>query len=285
MRNRNVLSKGVLVLSLVMATASAKAENPAPLAEGNNGVVVGTSSPLSVAAGLEILKKGGTAADAAMAISLAQVVECGGSYVSHAGILGMVYYDAATGKVHSLNAAYDTPREEKDPLKIPGRGKPSGRTALVPGFMAGVQAAHERFGKLPRKDVFAPAVTMAEDGIKVSPLLARFLQSKSAVLSRRPETKRIFTSADGRFLVEGENIRQAELARTLKHIAEDGASYMYTGPWAEHFVAEVRKEGGKITMEDMKAYRVIWEEPIRTDTRGCQVCVPGFSSQGGVAMI
>jgi gamma-glutamyltranspeptidase/glutathione hydrolase len=285
MGNRNGLSTSVLILSLVLATSSATAENPAPLAEGKNGVVVGTSSPLSVAAGLEVLKKGGTAADAAVAISLAQVVECGGSYVSHAGILGMVYFDAATGKVHSLNAAYNTPREEKDPLTIPGRAQPSGRTALIPGFMAGVEAAHDRFGKLPRKEVFEPAVQMAEAGIKVSSLLARFLQTKAAVLSRRPETKRIFTNPEGHFYIEGERFRQAELAQTLKHVAEEGATYMYTGPWAEHFVAEVRQEGGKITMEDMKAYQVIWEDPIGTDVCGHKVCVPGFSSQGGVTMI
>ena len=142
--------------------ADMKAKKLPALAEGKHGVVVGTTGPLSIKAGLEVLKKGGTAADAAMATSLAQVVECGGSYVSHAGILGMVYYEAATGKVLFLNAAYNTPREEKDPLTIPGKGKPSGRTALVPGFMAGVQAAHDRFGKLPRKDVFGPAVKMAE---------------------------------------------------------------------------------------------------------------------------
>jgi gamma-glutamyltranspeptidase/glutathione hydrolase len=110
---------------------------PAPLAEGRNGVVVGTTGNAAVHAGLETLKAGGSAADAAAVTALTQVVECGGAYVSHAGILSMVYFEAKTGKLHYLNACYDTPADEKDPLSIP-KGKPSGRTALVPGFMAGI---------------------------------------------------------------------------------------------------------------------------------------------------
>jgi gamma-glutamyltranspeptidase / glutathione hydrolase len=271
--------------AMLGSTADEKDQPPKALAEGQKGMIVGTTGPQAVKAGLETLKQGGSAADAAMATSLAQVVECGGSYVSHAGILTMVYYEAATGKVHYLNACYNTPREEKDPLSIPSKGKPSGRTALVPGYMAGVQAAHDRFGKLPRKAVFAPAVEMADQGMKVSPLLARFLQGRKSVLSRLPETKGIFTKPDGSFYREGEHFKQPALAKTLRRVADDGAAFMYTGEWAEQFVAAVQKEGGKITMEDMKAYRVIWEEPLRTTYRGHEVCVPGFSSQGGVTMI
>src|SRR5262249_12618758 len=127
----------VLLFLPALAGDEPKPQEPKPRAEGAHGVVVGTTGPLAVHAGLETLKKGGSAADAAMATALAQVTECGGCYVSFAGILGMTYFDAATGKVHHLNAAYDTFREEDEPRTIP-RGKPSGRTALVPGFLAGV---------------------------------------------------------------------------------------------------------------------------------------------------
>jgi gamma-glutamyltranspeptidase/glutathione hydrolase len=239
---------------------------------------------MAVRAGLETLKKGGSAADAAMATALAQVVECAGSYVSHAGILSMTYYEADTGKVHYLNACFNTPQGEKDALSIPRTG-PSGRTALVPGFMAGVQAAHDRFGKLTRQDVFAPAIAMADQGVKVSPLLTRFLKARKAVLSRLPETKRIFTKEGDTFYEEGDHFRQPQLANTLRQIAEHGAAFMYTGEWAEQFVSAVQKEGGKISREDMSSYRVIWEEPLQTTWRGHEVYAPGFSSQGGVAMV
>src|SRR5262245_53812954 len=195
-----------------------KADPPA-LVEGRNGVVVGTTGPRAVRAGVEVLKKGGSAADAAMATALAQVVECGGAYVSFAGILGMVYYDADTKKTYALNAAYNTPLEEKDPLSIPKKGTPSGRTALVPGFMAGVQAAHERFGKLPRADVMAPATHMAEDGIPVSAMLARFIAVRTNALSRFAETKRVFTKDDGSFLHEGDAFKQPALAKTLGQVS------------------------------------------------------------------
>jgi gamma-glutamyltranspeptidase/glutathione hydrolase len=262
-----------------------KNSTPPPLAEGRNGVVVGTTGNAAVHAGLQALQEGGSAADAAAATALTQVVECGGAYVSHAGILSMVYFDAGTGKVHYLNACYDTPANEKDPLSIPKKGKPSGRTALVPGFMAGIQAMHDRFGKLPRSRVFKPAVDLADGGFRVGPMLARFVSARKAVLTRLPETKRIFSKEKGELIAEGDWFRQPDLAKTLRQVADEGARVLYTGAWAEQFVAAVQKEGGKITLDDLKNYRVIWEAPLQTNYRGREVCLPGFSSQGGVTMV
>jgi gamma-glutamyltranspeptidase / glutathione hydrolase len=264
---------------------SAEPRSSSALAEGRNGVVAAVTGAKAVPAGLQILKKGGSAADAALATALAQIVECGGCYVSHAGILSMVYFEAETGKVHYLNAGFNTLREEKDPLTIPGAGKPSGRTALVPGFMAGVQAAHDRFGKLSRGEVFAPAIELAEQGIKIDPLFALMLQERKEVLSRLPETRRIFAKAEGAVYAEGEHFRQPELAVTLRNVAEHGAAFMYSGPWAEQFIAAVRKEGGKITAEDMASYRATWDEPLHANYRGQEVYLPGFSSRGGVSLV
>src|SRR6185503_20510682 len=119
---------------------------------------------------------------------LCEVVHAGGSYVSFGGIMMVLYYDAQTGKVHYLDAQYNVPLQEKNAKSIPKKG---GRTALVPGFMAGVQAAHDRFGKLPFQRVFAPAIAMAENGEVVSPVMAWWIDHKKSVLSRLPETKRI----------------------------------------------------------------------------------------------
>jgi gamma-glutamyltranspeptidase/glutathione hydrolase len=258
---------------------------PAPLAEGRSGVVVGTTGKVAVHAGLQALQDGGSAADAAAVTALTQVVECGGAYVSHAGILSMVYFDAKTGKVHYLNACYDTPADEKEPRSIPGKGKPSGRTALVPGFMAGIQAMHDRFGKLPRQRVFKPAINLAADGFRVEPMLARFVGSRKAVLTRLLDTKRIFSKGDGELIGEGDWFRQPELAATLRQVADTGASVMYTGPWAKQFVAAVQKEGGKITLDDLRNYQVVWETPLQTTHRGHTVCLPGLTSHGGVTMV
>src|SRR5262245_22988150 len=100
-----------------------------------------------------------------------QIALTAGSLSGYASILTMVYYDAASKKVYSLNAGYNTVLEEKEPLTIPGIGTPSGRTVLVPGFFAGVQAAHDRFGKLPFASLFDPAIYLAEKGFVVDPVL------------------------------------------------------------------------------------------------------------------
>ena len=121
---------------------------PKPLAESSRAVVSGTSEALAVRAGLEALKQGGSAADAALTTSLAQIALAAGSYVSYAGAMTVVYFEAATGKTYAMNARFNTLLEENDPLSIPVSGIPSGRTALVPGFMAGAQALHDRFGRL-----------------------------------------------------------------------------------------------------------------------------------------
>lgn len=280
---------GLLLLGVSLFATLGLAAEPEktgkPLAEGTKGVVVGTTGRRGVEAGLEVLKQGGSAADAAAATALTQVVECAGGYVSHAGILGMVYYDAATGKVTALNACYDIPSQEKDPLTIPKTGTPSGRTALVPGFMAGILAMHERFGKLPREAVFEPAAKLAEDGFTVEPFINRMLQSKKDLLGRLPEAKAIFYKPDGIFVAAGDVLHQRQLAATLRATAKGGVDYFYRGPWAEHFVAAVQKEGGVVTLDDLKNYHAIWEEPLTTEYRDFQAYVPGKSSAGGLTMI
>ena len=267
--------------------ATAIASHPF-LAEGRDGMVVGLTSRRAVHAGLEILKRGGGAADAAMATALTQIVEAAGSYISFAGILSMVYFDAESHSYHYLNAGYNTPSGETDPASIPamdpitGTGTASGRTALVPGFMAGVQAARDRFGKLSMAQIVAPAIALAEDGFEVDLQLAWTIDYRRDVLSRLPETKRVFTRADGEFYRSGDRFRQPQLAATLRLVSERGAGVMYTGDWAREFVDAVRREGGKINLRDLETYRVIWETPIETTFRDVRVVAPGFSSSGGV---
>jgi gamma-glutamyltranspeptidase/glutathione hydrolase len=257
------------------------------LATGKAGMVVGVTEALAVHAGLEALKQGGSAADAAMVTALSQVALHAGSVVSYAGIMSVLYYDAATGRVYAMNALYNTPSEEKDPLSIPamGSGIPSGRTALVPGFMAGVGAVHDRFGVLPFDALFEPAIYFAEQGFHLDALHAAFIESKKAVLSRLPETKQIFVKENGEFYAEGDLFTQPELAETLRAVAAQGVDYMYTGPWGRKFVEAVQGDGGKITLEDMAAYEAIWSEPVHTTYHAYDVYGPGFPDHGGVNAI
>jgi gamma-glutamyltranspeptidase/glutathione hydrolase len=256
-------------------------------ADGAHGMVTGTSGALAEHAGLQALKAGGTAADAAVTTALAQIALAGGSWVSYAGILSGLYYEAATGKIHTISGTFVIPKTETDPMTIPPGatvvGHPSGRSAMVPGFMAAVQAMHDRFGKLPFATLFEPAIYIAEHGMLVDSHFQGMLTFRRDVLSRLPETRAVFLKPDGSSYKTGELFQQPALAVTLRAIAKDGAEYMYRGPWAKRFVDAVQRDGGKITLEDMAAYRAPWGEPIQTRHFGYDVYTA--NSLGGTATL
>ncbi|MCU0276407.1 MAG: gamma-glutamyltransferase [Acidobacteria bacterium] len=263
------------------------------LAEGKNGVVTGTSCASAQRAGLEALRQGGSAVDAVIATALAQISLAMGSWVSYAGIFTMVYYDAGSGRVFNLNAGFNTVLGETDPRSIPaladplspriaGAIHPSGRTALVPGFMAGVETAHRRFGKLAFKDLFSPAIYYAENGFELTPFHAGMIKVRRQALSRLPQTRAIFTKPDGSWFGEGERFKQPALAATLRRVAAQGAAYMYAGAWGRKLVEAVRRDGGKMTMEDLNGYEATWSEPQAIAYGGCLIYAPGLPAQGGV---
>ncbi len=256
-----------------------------PVAHGKHGMVAGTTQVLAQRVGVEALHQGGTAMDAACATALTQIALAGGATVSYAGIMVVVYYEAASGEVHAMMAPFAVPLAEDDPLTIPGSGVPSGRTALVPGFMKGLEAVHRRFGRLPFASLFGPAIHLAEEGIAVEGPLAGWIRSKEAVLSRLPATRAVFAGPDGGLVGRGDVLRQTALAETLRAVARDGADHMYTGPWARAFVDAVTADGGKATMEDLRRYEVIWSEPLRTTYRELELCAPTPPMIGGEQII
>jgi gamma-glutamyltranspeptidase / glutathione hydrolase len=265
------------------------------------GMVVATTGVGAADTGLAILKSGGTAMDAAMATSMLQPCLAVGSYVSYAGIILVVYYDASTRKVYNLDAAYNTVRGEKDALTIPGpttaalseqgarafgSTTPSGRTALVPGFLAGVEAAHQRFGKLPFDRIVEPAIRCAEDGFPLQRSTIGMMKVREAVLDRLPETKAIFTKPDGTRYRVGETFKQPALAKTLRSVMKDGVrKHIYEGPWARNLVATLQRDGGLMTMEDLKAYEAKWIEPAHGQYNGYDIYGHGAPATGGTQLI
>jgi gamma-glutamyltranspeptidase/glutathione hydrolase len=245
-------------------------------------MVVATSGSRAVRAAVDALEQGGSAADAAMITVLGQIALAAGAWVSYAGIMSMLYYEARTGRVHCLNAGFKTPRNEHDPLSIPRPGTPSGRTALVPGLMAGVHAAHERFGRLPFRSLFDPAIRIAERGFAIDLVLHRLLQARKNVLTRLPEGRATFLRKDGRLYRRGQRFKQPLVARTLRRVAARGVAYMYGGEWARRLVRIVRSQGGKLSTVDLERYKAAWRKPIRTLYHGYEVCGPGLPGYGGV---
>ncbi len=279
-----------LVSVLALSSCGPRAEPNTP-----RGMVTGTTGAQAIEGGVEILKAGGSAADAAMSTALTQICMAAGSWVSYAGLMTMVYYDAESGEVHNMNAAYNTVAAETDPLTIPGidltagfggfEAEPNGRTVLVPGFMKDVEAANERFGKLPFSDLFTSAIACAEDGFEYQEGNAGQYAFREQVLSRLPETKAVFTKADGSPYEAGDMFTQPALAGTLRRIADQGTDYMYRGPWAEKLVAMVGDIGGRMTVEDLASYEVLWSEPARGSYHGYDLYAHGSPAEGGIGLI
>ncbi len=277
--------------------AQAAVRDHAGAGEGRNGVVTVSYNAFAARAGLEALKQGGSAIDAALTTALAQVALTCGAPISYFGILSLVYYDAVSGQTQTMNAEWNTVAGETDPLTIPGgisfqgddalRGTvPSGRTALVGGFMKGVEAAHRRFGRLPFARLFDPAIALAEEGFPVTPMLERQFAYRAADFARLAETRATFLKPDGTPYKAGEAFRQPRLAATLRAVAEQGADYMYGGPWGEKLVAAVQADGGHMTLEDLRRYEVAWADPLVGEIGdGYAIHTSPWPNAGGVTLI
>ncbi len=267
----------------------------AGVATGSQGAVTVAYGAYAARAGLEALKQGGNAIDAALTTALTQVALTGGAPISYFGIMSLVYYDAKTGEITAMNAGWNTVRGETSALTIPGAvdlagGKhlgtvPSGRTALVGGFMKGVEAAHRRFGRLPFAALFDPAIHVAESGMPVTAKLADQFTMRAEDLARLPATRAVFLKADGSTYRTGELFRQPALGQTLRAVAATGADHMYRGPWARRAVAAIQADGGKMALEDLAGYDVVWGSAIRAPFGAYEIATAGAPNGGGVSLI
>ena len=267
-----------------------------PEAIGKGGAISGSYNPAGLRAGLEALNQGGSSVDAALTASMAQITLNAGAVVSFFGIMTLVHYDAATGEIDYMNAGWNTVAGEDDPMGVPGEigghgdalygtGDPSGRTALVGGFMRGVESAHARFGKLPFESLFVPSIYFAENGIPVAAPLESALEHRGDDLSRLPASKAVFVGPDGEWLKRGDTFYQPALAKTLRAIQSQGVDYMYTGAWAEKAIAAIQADGGKMTLEDLANYEVTWTDTLSADYNGHTVYVNGAPSYGGANIL
>jgi gamma-glutamyltranspeptidase/glutathione hydrolase len=240
----------------------------------------------ATAAGLEMLRAGGNAVDAAVAtgFALAVVYPAAGNL----GGGGFLLLRRATGEVHFLDYREQAPAAAHRDMYLDASGKliPEAsllgyRAAAVPGSVAGMVHAQRKWGRLTLRRVMAPAIRLAERGFPLNARDARSLRNED--LARSPEARRIF-QRDGRFYGEGEVFRQPLLARTLKRIAADPESF-YRGALARQLAAGVGKEGGLITAQDLAAYEVKERAPVRGSYRGYEVISAPPPSSGGVALL
>jgi gamma-glutamyltranspeptidase/glutathione hydrolase len=246
---------------------------------------VATPHYLASSAGLEALRRGGSAVDAAIAANAVLCVV----YPHMAGLGGDGFWLIAghdTGGVQALNAAGPAARaatasfyrERGHTSEIPERGAPAALT--VPGAVDGWRVAHERFGRLAWADLFAAAIEYARDGMPVSRSLADWLAQDAPILRQFPETARVFLPG-GEPQREGTRLVQADLARAFEALASDGArGGFYEGTLARRICKSLGPAGSPLSPEDFAAYRAAWVEPIATTYRGFEVVEMPPSTQG-----
>ncbi len=235
--------------------------------------MVATSEPLAVETGLAVLKAGGNAVDAAIAagamIGLTEPMSCG-----IGGDLFAIVWDAKEQKLYGLNASGRAPRAATiERLRalgyehMPIRGP---LTWTVPGCVDGWAELHRRFGSLPWKKLFEPAIEAAEQGFVVQPVIAGYWRNAVRLLRRWPSSARTYL-IDGKPPRAGERFRNPDLARTYRLIAEQGPDAFYRGPIAQQIAATAQRLGGLMTAEDLAAHRSTWVDPVSTTYRGYTV--------------
>jgi gamma-glutamyltranspeptidase/glutathione hydrolase len=253
--------------------------------------VVCTSQPLATQIGLEVLKQGGTAVDAAIAANAALgLMEPTGCGVG--GDLFAIVYDAKAKKLHGLNASGRSPRGlSYDQFKaelaklnrttIPSTGV---LPVSVPGAVDGWYELHKKFGRLPMSRLLAPAITYARDGFPVSEVIAYTWQRNVALLRSQPGAFVPTFAPNGRAPVKGEVFKNPDLARTLTLISEQGRDAYYRGEIADKIDRFFAANGGYLRRVDLESHTSTWVEPVSVNYRGYDVYELPPNGQGIAAL-
>jgi gamma-glutamyltranspeptidase/glutathione hydrolase len=290
------------LLLLMVAPATAQPLAPAP--EAATGKIakatataqrfmVAAANPLAAAAGRDILRAGGSAVDAAIAVQLVlNLVEPQSSGLGGGAFL--VHWDEAARRVVTLDGRETAPAAAKPDRFIGKDGKPmrfveavvGGRSVGVPGTPKLLEEAHRRWGKLPWPQVLAPAIKLAEDGFAISPRLNGLLSGERN-LAKDARAAAYFYEADGQAKAVGTILRNPAFAATLRALAERGAGAFYEGEIARDIVATVTGHAtnpGDMTAADLAAYRIEEREPVCGAYRVWRLCGMGPPSSGAVAV-
>ena len=252
---------------------------------GTNGMVA-TSHPLATQIGLDILKSGGNAVDAAIAANAALgLMEPTGNGVG--GDLFAIVWDAKTKKLYGLNASGPAPQtitieyfKDNNLEKIPAYGP---LPVSVPGAVDGWIKLHEKFGNKEFSSLFKPTITYAKDGFPVSELIDYYLDRSATRFHDYPNFKDIWMN-NGSTPKKGEIFKNPELARTLQEIGNSKRESFYEGQIATAMADFIQEQGGFLTFEDLKNYQAEWVEPVSSNYRGYDVWELPPNGQGIVAL-
>lgn len=255
--------------------------------------MVAAAHPLAVEAGLEMLRRGGSAVDAAIAVQMVLgVVEPHASGIGGGGFL--MHYDNARQAIAVYDGREAAPAGATPTMFLDRDGKPlgyreavaSGISVGVPGVLAMLELAHKEHGKLAWRDLFEPAIAAARDGFAVAPRLAGWLD-RMRWLKDEPAIRALYYNVDGSPKKVGDRIANPDLAATMRQIADGGAGVLYQGAIAAEMVERVRTHvrPGTLSLADLANYRPIKREPVCGPYRLWIVCGAPPPSSGGIAVL
>ncbi|EHK67785.1 gamma-glutamyltransferase [Achromobacter arsenitoxydans] len=252
-----------------------------------------SANPLATQAGDEMLRRGGSVVDAAIATQLVlNLVEPQSSGIG--GGAFMVVYSAKDGRIRTYDSRETAPAAARSDRFLDAEGKPlpfaqavnNGMSVGVPGLLRGLELAHREQGALPWADLFQPAIRLAEQGFAVSPRLHALLAGNKA-LPMQPAAAAYFYAPGGAPWPVGHVLKNPEFARTLRMVAARGADAFYQGDIARDIVAAVQGHAkpGDLSLEDLAAYRALERDPVCGAYRGYRLCGMGPPSSGPIAVL
>jgi len=282
-----------LVLSFVFSILPSRSRAAAPDPVRGKNAMVASQHELASRIGVEVLRKGGNAVDAAIAVGIALAVvypEAGN--LGGGGFMLIRFKDGGTTSIDYREMA---PKAANRDIFVDAKGElirgeggstVGYRASGVPGTLAGFEMAFKKYGsgKVKWNDLIDPSVKLAQEGYILTDRLAKLLYGYREWLAKYPDSNRIFLR-DGKYYQEGENFTQPELAETLKRISKDGAKEFYTGKTAQLIADDMKANNGLITLEDLKNYVAKERVPLKGTYRGHEIITMPPPSSGGIVML
>jgi gamma-glutamyltranspeptidase/glutathione hydrolase len=251
--------------------------------------MVASSNEVASKVGVAILKQGGNAVDAAVAVGLALAVTF--PQAGNLGGGGFMVIHLSDGRSTTIDYREVAPAKAHRNMYLDGQGNPiPGASTVgylssgVPGTVAGLALALQKYGTMKWADVIEPARRLATDGFVVSPWLSDNLRNNGKLLERFTESKRIFLK-EGKYYNEGEILKQPEMAKTLDRMKKEGPREFYEGRTAQLIADDMKANGGLITLQDLKNYKPVERLPLKGAYRGYEILTMPPPSSGGVALL
>jgi gamma-glutamyltranspeptidase/glutathione hydrolase len=278
---------GLLIPGLLLAGCAGGQIGNKNSKEYRNGMVVSARDQASLV-GVEILKKGGNAVDAAVAVQFALAVVYPNA--GNIGGGGFMVYRSASGETNTLDFREKGPAMASRDMYLDSSGNSiaekslyGGLAAGVPGTVAGMAEAHKKYGKLPWATLVEPAIALAKNGFKISIRQAREMNElHDRFVSLNPLGTPLVKTGTW---TPGDMLYQPELSRTLEKIRDQGRKGFYEGSVADSIVAEMKRSGGIITKADLLSYNAVWRKAITGNYRGYKIITMPPPSSGGIALV